>query len=102
MIGVPPSTCGLLVLGRTSGDLEIATRMCLPVAITIFMSPEATMVHYCSIMTTIVEGAGRRSRNAARHAAPRPGSGDLAGAMDALNVRGDVCAMVIVRTFVQK
>ena len=42
------------------------------------------MVHYCSIMTTVVEGAGRRSRNAARHAAPRPGSGDLAGAMDAL------------------
>ena len=81
MIGVPPSTCGLLVPGRTSGDLEIAVRTCLAAAITIFMSPEATMVRYCSIMTTIVEGAGRRSRDFARHAAPRPGSRDQDGAV---------------------
>ena len=42
------------------------------------------MVRFCGIMTTVVEGAGWRSRDSAQHAAPRPGSGDLVGAMDAL------------------
>ena len=67
-----PPTCGLLVLGRINGDLDITLRTCLPPAIKLFMLLEAAMLRYCGIMAPNVEGAVTRARDSARPAAGFP------------------------------
>ena len=64
-----PPTCGLLVLGRINGDLDITLRTCLPPAIKLFMLLEAAMLRYCGIMAPNVEGAVTQARASARPAA---------------------------------
>ena len=57
---------------------------CTPPEINIFMSLEAAMLRYCSIMAPVTEGAGTRARDSARPAARRPGPRNLAGAVSVL------------------
>ena len=82
----PPPTCGLLVLGRINGDLDITLRTCLPPAIKLFMllEAEAAMLRYCGIMAPNVEGAVTRARASARPAARRLRAMGRAGAVSVL------------------
>ena len=75
MAGASPPAHEFHVAGRTHGDLDMATRPCLPAAIAISMVLEAAMLPIFAIMASINEEAGTRARYSARPRRAGPGIG---------------------------